>query len=121
MVFSWVMFFCQDVVDHCTLAGSADSPLFIAVTIPHHRCSVANKAWDPLASVGLMQTIWAVLARGANCTNVHLARCREGLDLTSLSRADGLLAPSHQRLGDGARHWARIFLGAQQSWCSLNP
>ena len=48
-----------------------------AVTIPHHRCSVANMAWDPFASVGRMQTIWAVLARGANCTNVHLARCRE--------------------------------------------
>ena len=28
MGFSWTMFYCQDVTDHCTLAGSADSPLF---------------------------------------------------------------------------------------------
>ena len=28
MGFSWAVFFCQDVTDHCTLAGSADSPLF---------------------------------------------------------------------------------------------
>ena len=27
--FSWVMCFCQDVTDKCTLAGSADSPLFV--------------------------------------------------------------------------------------------
>ena len=27
--FCWAMFFCQNVTDHCTLTGSADSPLFI--------------------------------------------------------------------------------------------
>ena len=27
--FSWVMCFCQDVIDKCTLAGSADSHLFV--------------------------------------------------------------------------------------------
>ena len=39
----------------------------------------------------------------------------------SISRADGLFAPSHQRTGDGARPWSRVFIGAQQSWCSPNP
>ena len=29
MGFSRAMFFCQDVADHCTLAGSANSPLFV--------------------------------------------------------------------------------------------
>ena len=29
IVFSCAMFFCQDVTDHCTLAGNADSPLFV--------------------------------------------------------------------------------------------
>ena len=48
--------------------------LLFVVTIPLHRCSVANVAWDPLASVGRMLTIFGVLARGADCTNFHLAR-----------------------------------------------
>ena len=97
-----------------------------------------------------------VLARGANCTNVHLARLIPGVKKASLdvhdislasgsadvlgfgvcqlvlhwngqtngtyssSRADGLFAPSHERSGDGARQWFRVFLGAQRSWCSLN-
>ena len=29
MGFSWARFFCHDVTDHCTLTGSADSPLFV--------------------------------------------------------------------------------------------
>ena len=29
MGFSWTMFFCQDVADHCTLTESADSLLFV--------------------------------------------------------------------------------------------
>ena len=34
-------------------------------------------------------------------------------DITSsISRADGLVAPSHWRAGDGARQWSRVFLGA---------
>ena len=56
MRFSWVMFFCEDVADHCTITGSADSFCF-SVTIPHHHCSVANMAWDRLVSVGRMLTI----------------------------------------------------------------
>ena len=50
-----------------------------AVTRPHHRCLVANMALDPLASVGGMLTILDVLARGADCTNVHLARLIAGV------------------------------------------
>ena len=30
MGFSWAMFFCQDVTDHCTLSGSADFPLCVS-------------------------------------------------------------------------------------------
>ena len=43
-------------------------------------------------------------------------------DITySPSRADGLIARSRQRAGGGVRQWSRVFLGAQQSWCSLIP
>ena len=61
MGFYWAMFFCQDVTDHCTLAGSAD---------------------------------FAVLARGANCTNVQLARLiagaqKVGLDVHGAAHATG--------------------------------
>ena len=49
-----------------------------AVTTPHQRCLVANMALDPLASVGGMLTILGVLARGADCTDVHLARLIAG-------------------------------------------
>ena len=130
-----------------------------AVTTPHHRCSVANMSWVRLVSVGFVLTILGVLARGANCTNVHLSRLiagvkEAGLDAHdiflasgsadvlvcesvtshsavqrngqtdgthSVRRADGLLAPSHELSGDGARQWSRVILGAQQSWWSLNP
>ena len=47
--------------------------LFVVAT-PHRGCSVANMALDPVASDGLMLTILGVLARGEDCTNVHLAR-----------------------------------------------
>ena len=30
---------------------------WFVVTTPHHRCSAANMAWDPLASVGRMLTV----------------------------------------------------------------
>ena len=46
----------------------------IVVTIALNRCSVAHMAWDPLAFVGRMLTIFGVLTRGANCNDVHLAR-----------------------------------------------
>ena len=60
-------------------------------TTPLHSCSVANMAWDPLASVGRMLTIWA-LARGADCTNVHLARLVEGVQKADLDVHDASLA-----------------------------
>ena len=42
-------------------------------------------------------------------------------DITySFSRTDGLFASSHQWASGGARLWSRVFLGAQQSWGSLN-
>ena len=50
MGFSWAMFYCQNVTDHCTLAGSAD------LTTPHPGLTVANMAWDLSASDGRMPT-----------------------------------------------------------------
>ena len=63
------------------------------VTTPRHRCLVANMAWDPLASVGRVLTIVGS-ARGANCTDVHLARLiagvqKAGLDVHDISLASG--------------------------------
>ena len=51
-------------------------------------------AWDPLASVGRMLTIWEVLARGSDCTNGHQARPiagvqKVGLDVHDISLASG--------------------------------
>ena len=63
-----------------------------AVTTPHQRCLVANMALDPLASVGGMLTILGVLARGADCTNVHLARLIAGAKKASLDVHDISLA-----------------------------
>ena len=47
--FSWAKFFCQDVTDHCALAGSTEYTL-------HPHCSVANMALDPSASAGRVLT-----------------------------------------------------------------
>ena len=33
---------------------------------------------------------------------------------SSISRADGLFAPSHHRPGDGGHQWSRVLLGAHQ-------
>ena len=47
--FSSAMIFCQDVTDNCTLARSADAPLFIfALTTPLHRClgSLGGRAME---------------------------------------------------------------------------
>ena len=63
-----------------------------AVTTPHHRCLVANMVLDPLASVGGMLTILGVLARGADCTDVHLARLIAGVKKASLDVHDISLA-----------------------------
>ena len=38
MGFSWAMFFCQDVTDHCTLLGRADYPLFVCRDHSTPRC-----------------------------------------------------------------------------------
>ena len=83
---------CQDVTDNRT--SQAVVSLF-AVTIPLHRCSEVDKAWDRLVSAGRMPTIsGGVLDRGVNCANVHLARLivgakRVGLDVHDESLADG--------------------------------
>ena len=62
----------------------------LVVTNPHRGCSVANMAWDRLVSVGRMLTILGVLARGENCTNVHLARLiAAGLVVHDVSLASG--------------------------------
>ena len=73
MCFSWVMFVCQDVTGHCTLAGSADSPLFV---YREHSISPLLGSKHGMRSAGLRWSyadIFGVLARGASCTNVHLA------------------------------------------------
>ena len=119
-------------ITHCTLTESADSLISFVVAITLHCCSVAKMAWGPLAPVGRMLTILEVLAPGADCTEVHLARLVADLqkadldvhdmslmrvlswdgqtDIThSLSRTDGLSAPSHLRSGNGARPQSRVF------------
>ena len=69
-------------------------PLFsFVVTRPLHRCSVANRAWDPLASVGRMLTILGADLR-RRLRNVHLARLiarlqKAGLDVRDISPASG--------------------------------
>ena len=40
--------------------------------------SLTRFSWDRLVFDGRMLIIWVVLARGANCTNVHLARLPAG-------------------------------------------
>ena len=139
MGFSWRMFFCEDVTDHCTLAGSADSPLFVCrdhSTPPllgsEHGMGSLGFRWSCADNVG-------VLARGANCTSVHLARLIAGVQRASLdvhdvapvsgsadvlgyevSRANSYCGGAGNRLS-GIRSVARtvssrprIFLGAQQ-------
>ena len=53
-------------------------PLFLfVVTTPHHRCSVANMAWDPLASVGRVPTILGFSSVAQTATlHVSLQVCR---------------------------------------------
>ena len=70
-----------------------------AVTTPHHRCSVANMAWDRLVSAGRMLTILGFLARGANCTNVHLARLTAGVKRAGVDVHDTSLASGSNLLG----------------------
>ena len=90
--FRWRCFFCQDVTDHCTLAESADSPLF-TVTTPHHLCSRANMAWDRLVSVGRMLTIFGFWRAGQTAPTFisHVSKQvkRAGFDVHDLSLASG--------------------------------
>ena len=88
------MFFCQDVTDHCTLTGSVDSPLFVCrdhSTPPllgtRHGLGSAGFCWS------YADNFW-VLARGSDCTDVHLARLiagvqKAGLDVHDISLASG--------------------------------
>ena len=90
MVFSWAVYFCQDVTHHCVLAESADSPLFVChdyATPPLLGCK------HGMGSLGF-RWYFGVLTGGANCTNVHLARLivcvkGDGLDVHDISLASG--------------------------------
>ena len=157
MVFSWAMFFCQHVTDRCTLAGSEHSPLFVC---RDHSVPPLLGSKHGMGSVGFRSSYagnFGVLARGANCTKVHLARLIAGVQKAGRDVHDMFLASgSADVLGhevslasacSGARkrishirsvgrsllvdassggRWissmvTRLFSGAQQSWCSLNP
>ena len=87
MGFSWAVFFCQDVTDHCTLAGSADSPLFV--------CRDNSGSKHGMESAGFRWYYadnFPVLARGENCSNVHLASFIAGVQKASLDVHDVFLA-----------------------------
>ena len=92
------MFFCLDVTDHCTLAGSAASLLFV-VTAPLHHCLAVCMAWDPLGFHWSYAANFGVLGRGANCTKVHLARLIAGVQIDGLDVHDISLASSADVLG----------------------
>ena len=85
--FSWAMFFCQNVTDHCTLAESAESPLFGTPPLlgSEHGMGLLGFRWSIADNFG-------VLARGANCTNVHLARLIAGVQKACLDVHDTSLA-----------------------------
>ena len=82
----------------CGWTSPAGFPLFpFVVTTPLRRCSDANMVWEALASVGRMLSLvvgWRgegerrVLARGADCTNVHVARLIAGLQKAGLNVHD---------------------------------
>ena len=88
---SWVLFCCQDVPDHCTLTGSVDCPLFV---YRDHSTHPLLGSAHGLGSVGFH---WSYadnggLARGADCTNVHLARLTAGVQRAGLYVHDISLA-----------------------------
>ena len=73
------MFSCQHVTDRCTLAGSADFPLFICRDLSAPPLLGGE---HDIRSIGfrlLCADNFGVLARGANCSNVHLARLIAGV------------------------------------------
>ena len=145
------MLFCQDVTDRCTLAVSADSPLFVCrdhsappLLGGEHGMGLVGFRWSCADNAG-------VLARGANRTNVFLARLIAGvqkasLDVHDISLASGSadvlgyeVSPANayssgpgkriSRIRSVARTVSsrrricgrRVLAGAEQSWCSLNP
>ena len=82
MGFSSAIIFCQDVPDHCNLAGSADSPCFCR---DHSTPPLLGSKHD-MGSLGFCWSSadnFGVLARGANCTDVHLARLIAGVESPS--------------------------------------
>ena len=138
-------FFCGDVTDHCPLAGSADSPL--SVCRDHSTPPpAANMAWDPLASVGRMLTNWEGVSHvslqvyskarldvhgislasgsadvfGYEVSPAHTYYSGTGKRTSRIRSVARTVSspPSHWRIGDGARQWSRVFLGAHQSWGS---
>ena len=103
---SWAKFFCQDVTDHCTLAGSADSSSFIC----QDHCVPPVAWWRTwLGSLRFRWSyahIWGIQARGAAYPSPAVMQVFSALScpqplhvvvqLNELcSRADGLFAPSH--------------------------
>ena len=78
--FSWAMVICQDFTDHCTLAESEDSALFV---FRDHSTPALLGCKHGIGSLGFrwsyVDNFW-VLARGGNCTNVHLARLIAGVN-----------------------------------------
>ena len=83
--FSWAMFFCQD-TDHTTVSGSAESPHSTAPLLgSKHVMGSRGFRWSYADNCG-------VLARGENCTNVHLARLIAGVQKAGLDVHDKSLA-----------------------------
>ena len=121
--------------------------LILLFSTPHHRCSDAHVAWDPLgfhwsyadnlggswlaAQTALTFISHASLQVHRKPTSMFTTSLPSGsadvpgyeaspADTYSLSPTYGLFAPSHWRSGHGARQRSAFF-GAHQSWCSLNP
>ena len=86
------MFFCQDVTDHCTLAGSADSLLLVC---RDHSTPPLLGSKHGMGSLGFRWSYadsFGVLPRGANCTDAHLARLIAGVQKADLDIYDTSLA-----------------------------
>ena len=79
---------CQDVTDHCTLSGSADSLLLVC---RDHSTSPLLGSKHGMGSLcfrwSYADNFW-VLARVENCTNFHLARLIAGVQKASLDVHD---------------------------------
>ena len=71
-----------------TTVRSREVLILLFVCRDHSTPPLVNMAWDRMVSVGRTLTIWEVLVRGANCTNVHLARLIAGLQKAGLNVHD---------------------------------